>query len=321
MQSFHARQLLIISSTFTLAACQDASTAPRAPIGKNAVSAVVRGCFGGQPERQALSKLPVHSGAFGFELPTVIVTAQFPSGPLPWGIMQQMQFPLGYGADQAPCLGAAGETYSVDTLTVAPLEPEPVPDGVDPGWWYSLSPREQRALIAKAQLLMQLYPDRYKYIGAAINQVFRDKMLKAKVESRLRANDFGLVEDEGALLAGGIYGCMLYQNFVRDPEWILSNDETREFVISLVTAFAESEYATSPLRALRFGRNGAIGAALAQASANFGDCGWQIFNSVPSGRINISDPYGAAGGFPRPGGGTPPWQAPPDGPPPEWHDY
>ena len=320
MQSIHARKLLLISSTVALAACQDGTTAPREARGNNAVSAFVRGCAGLQPERQAVANLPANSGAFGFELPTVVITAQFPSGALPWDIMQQMQFPMNYGAEYAPCLNAPGQTYLVDTLNIAPLEPVPVPDGVDPGWWYALSPREQRAIIAKAQLLMLLNPNRYPNIGAVINQFFYDKMLRSKLNSRIRANDFGLVESEGAMLAGGIYGCMLYESFVTDREWILSNDETREFVISLVTAFAEAEYATSPLRALRFGRNGAVGAALAQAGANFGDCGWQIFNSIPGGSINILDPYDANGGSQRPGGGSPPPQTPPGGVPPGWNE-
>jgi hypothetical protein len=320
MYQNHARLLLTLSSTVVLVACQDGTTAPR-DIGRtNLVSASLSNCGG----TQAASEF--HSLGDGYPLPGVTVTATFPGGGgLPWNIMQQMQFPLGAGADRAPCLGTPQETYRVDTLYIAQMDTIPAPEGVDPGWWNSLSPREQRAILRLAQLYMQLNPNRYPYAGAVINQVFFQAIQNAKSDTRIRANDFQLPGFEGDMLAGGIYGCELYQRFVRAPDWLLSNDETREFVISMVTAFAEAEYTYAPLRALRFGRNGAIGAGLAQASATFGDCGWLIFNSIPGGSIVVTDPYtdGTVPPTPGGGGGRPPLPPAPEpgALPPGWYDF
>jgi hypothetical protein len=318
MHSNTARQLLLVSSTVALAACQDGLTAPQDSTRSGVTTPSIGACNGRQSERA------IHSFGDGYELPGVTVTATFPAGGnLPWSVMQQMQFPLNYGADAAPCLNAPQVTYIVDTLYIAPLAPLPVPPGVDADWWTALSPREQRAIMAKAQLYMLLNPHDYPNVSSVINQVFRNPMLKAKTDAKVRANDFGLPVHQGEMLAGGIYGCNLYQNFVTDPKWLLSNDDTRDFVITLVTAFAEAEFAYSPLRALRFGRNGAVGAALAQIDGLAGDCGWLIFNSIAGGSIDVADPYATPpSSTPRPASGAQQPALPPStGLPIGWQDF
>ncbi|HYW50130.1 MAG TPA: hypothetical protein VE861_05975, partial [Gemmatimonadaceae bacterium] len=126
------------------------------------------------------------------DLPLVTVTANYS----PWGTglgywaQRTMNFPGGYGAELAPCLSSQAATYSVDG-TVAPIyEPIPTPDGVDPNWWTLLSAREQHVLYAKAVYLSTTFPGYYPTIGAAINEVFRNRMLRSKVEAKYRANDF-----------------------------------------------------------------------------------------------------------------------------------
>ncbi len=317
MHSYTAGRLLVLSSAVVLAACQDAVTAPKVASRRTLVSPTIGACNGRQSERQVQSLGDINT------LGVVIITANYPGfggmfNGMPWEIMQRMRFPLNVGADQAPCLNAPDVTYTVDTLFVAPLDPLPVPEGVDPDFWNSLSPREQRAILAKAEVLMKLQPNRFPTVGAAIDSFFGKKITESKTRSKIRANDFGLGAQDGEMLAGGIYGCTLYRRFTQDPEWFLSAEDTFNFVLELITAFSEAEYAYAPLRAALFGRNGAIGSAMAAADAALTDCGWLVFNSVPSGRIKVTDPYSTPSGSAAPSPGSqqpslPPSSGLPDG--------
>jgi hypothetical protein len=316
MRSNSAERLLVLSSAVVLAACQDSVTAPRTDAHRAVIAQTFGGCSGWQSERQVQSLGDVYT------LGGVTVTANFPGFPgIPWNLLQQMQFPLNSGADLAPCLNTPDATFTVDTLFVAPLDPLPVPEGVDPDFWKDLSPREQRALLARAELLVRLNPGKYSSVGDAINRYFKGIILHEKAESKIRANDFRLAVKEGEMLSGAIYGCELYHAFVGSPDWFLSNDETLQFVIELITAFAEAEYAFSPLRAILFGRNGAIGAAMAAAEAASSDCGWLAFNSIPSGRVRVTDPYSTSPVVPAPAPGSQQPTLPPEtGLPLGWWD-
>ncbi len=309
-------------TAITLAACSDGPSSP-VDIGRGKRLATIGdGCGTIMAQRvvptptQASPSLSVSTPP---TLPVVVVTASFPSAGLPWNVMQQMQFPLNAGAQQALCLNSPLATYRAETLYVAASDPIPAPDGVDPNFWASLSPREQRALIARAKQLMELYPNKYPTIGSTIDAFFKQKMLPAKFEAKLRGIDFLGGTSEAEMMAGGVYGCLLYQRFVRDPDWFLSNRETLELVTELVTAFAEAEFASFPLRAVQFGRNGVFGAAMAQSDPYGSECGRLVFDSIPSGRIDVRDPYStpSAGATPPPGNPNyspaPPFTGGPDG--------
>jgi hypothetical protein len=312
MRSFLPAQVVTLCSAALLVACTDGTVAPLSkPL--SGVSISPGSCGAVRPERQSLTTPP--------SLAPVTITATYSGGGLPWNVMQQMQFPLNYGADQAPCMNTPSMTFIAETLYVAAHDTVPRPDGVDPGFWDSLSARERRVLVAKALEYMRQYPDKYPTVGSAINSIFADMILRTKANAKVRANDFYGLNPDGELFAGGVYGCLLYQRFARDPDWFLSNNETLAFVIDLVTAFAESEFATSPLRGLRFGANGVFGAAMAKADGYGLDCGSMIFQSIPGGRIIVTDPY-ADGRPSQPGPSSPPPapQPPPGGLPIDWYD-
>jgi hypothetical protein len=317
MRSMHAGAVAVLCAV-GLTACQDGPLAPRDA--RPTIAASLGGCADPQPSRAGFGGT-VQS--FDFPPGTLIaitVTATFnPLAGLPWGALQQMQFPLGYGADRAPCLNTADVSYQAEAQAAAAPDPVPVPAGVDAEFWNSLSPREQRVLLKVAEDYLRLNPGRFPSVGAVINNVFKEPILRNKADAKVRANDFfGGNAASAEQMAGGIYGCQMYRELSRDHNWFLSNDETLRFVIDLVTAFAEAEFAWSPLRGLQFGRNGAFGAAMAQQYSGTLDCGQLVFNSIPDGRIRVTDPSPSSG--PPSGGGTPS-QPPQGGLPPGWYDY
>lgn len=322
MRSFRTGQLLVMCSAGVLAACQDGVTAPRSAAGP-IVSASVNTCGGLQAQRAGVSGRQLGPTAFGStsipQLAGVTVTASF-SG-LPWNIMQQMQFPMGSGADRAPCLNSPVAMYVVDTVYRGVVEPVPVPPGVDATWWTSMSPREQHAVMDAAERMRAMNSGRYSSIADVINRFFRDKIGNAKHDSRLSGTDYMSTPETAELFAGGVYGCLLYRRLVTDPQWFMSNDATLSFAMNLVTAFAEAEFVTSPLRAMTFGRNGIVGAAMAHADPYGLDCARMVFDSIPGGRISITDPYAAQGAPPGGGGGWAPPPAPEPSLPPGWYDY
>ena len=104
------------------------------------------------------------------------------------------------------------------------------------------------------------------------------------------------------LLAGGVYGCALFQDFVRDQYWHLSRAESLQLVLSLVAAFGESNYASRPQLALLFGRNGAFGAGIGATEGAYVDCGSSVFQAISTGKIIVRDPYDTGTpSTPRPG--------------------
>ena len=321
MQSFKIGQLLMVCSAGMLAACQDGVTAPRPTTG-SMLSASVNACGGLQAQHAGVSGSRIGTTLAGStsipQLAGVTVTGNYLG--LPWNVMQQMQFPMGHGADNAPCLNSPFATYVVDTTYVRVVDPVPVPEGVDEGWWNSLSPREQRAMMDAAQQMLQLHPAVYSSIGDVINRFFRAKIVGAKYDARLIGSDYTSTPATGELFAGGVYGCLLYRRLVSDPQWFMSNDATLSFAMNLVTALAEAEFWSSPLRAMTFGRNGIVGAAMAHADPYGRDCARMVFDSIPGGRISITDPYSALVLPPGGGGYTPP-RPPEPTPPPGWYDY
>ncbi len=305
---FAQGRLPLLCVAAVLAACQNDPLAPDATVRPQVLSLSGASCANVQPSLALPSSTPP-------ELAGVRVTATYTG--MPWDIMQQMQFPLHYGADRAHCFNSPEVSYTAETVYVAEPDPIPAPPGVNAEWWAALSPREQRALLKYADELMRLNPSRYPYAGAAINQVFEESMLNAKTKAKLRAIDYFGVSQETELFAGGVYGCTLYQSFINQSNWAFSNNQTLDMVIELVTAFAEAEFVARPYRGLAFGRNGAVGVAMAAADGFGSDCGQMLFNSIPGGRITIIDPY-AAPPSSGPGGRTP--QPPPDGLPEDWRD-
>ena len=312
-------RLMTLVGAATLVACQDSPTSPRDGVRLQVQSLSGGPCGNLESSRiQSMTTPPTLAG--------VTVTANFPGAVtgLPWNILRQMEFPLNSGAGSAPCLNSPEVTYIPETLYVAPEPDIPAPEGVNAEWWASLSPRERKALLNRAEEVMRLYPNRYSDIGSVIARVFEPIMLPAKVRAKIRAIDFYGGSQEAELFAGGVYGCALYQNFVRSDNWHLSNAETLDFVIDLVTAFAEAEFAFTPLRGLRFGRNGTFGAAMAAQDGSFSECGRMLFDSVPGGRIDLTDPYFGPHTPPPPvgppGGGYYAPPPPPDGNPIGWYD-
>lgn len=317
-----AGRLLALCGAVTLTACQEGLTAPtqraQATFG-NSCTGVLDARIGRPSHSQTTANLSISTPP---QLAGVTVTANY-SG-LPWNIMQQMTFPLNSGAEYLPCFNSPSTTFVAETLYISAQPDIPTPEGVDAEWWASLSPRERRALMKLAQELLVLYPDRYGKVSSVIIDVFERPMLRAKVMAKVRAADFFGGGQEAELFAGGVYGCTLYQEFVGQDNWHWSNAHSRDIVIDLVTAFAEAEFTTRPLRAMLFGRNGAIGAAMA-AQSDYGiDCGRLIFDSIPGGRIDVTDPYLTPRTSPTPptspGGGYQPPLPPSDGNPPGWMD-
>lgn len=302
-------RLLFLAGATVLGACRNDPMAPAAEVNPDVRSLSGGPCQNLQPTRVLPSSTPP-------TLAGVTVTATFTG--LPWDIMQQMRFPLFYGADRAACLNSPTVSYVAETLYVADAAAIPAPEGVDEEWWSALSPREQKALLRYAEEMIRLYPDRYAKPGSVIRQFFEQSMLRAKVRAQVRATDYFGASQETELFAGGIYGCTLYQDFVQRSDWVLTNNQTRDLVVELVTAFAEAEFLTRPYRALAFGRNGAVGAAMAAQDGFGSDCGQMLFNSIPGGRITVTDPYAPPPPLAPGGPFTPPPR--PDGPPTDWMD-
>jgi hypothetical protein len=205
---------------------------------------------------------------------------------LPFNITQLMTFGAGANLSPLPCLQSSGECYTVSAAEVIP--PIPAPDGVDPNFWAGLSPREKRALIKWAETFMKLH-DSYRTVGAVISQHFEQQLSTLKARSKIRAMDFYGASPQGELLAGAVYGCMLYRNYVGDPYSPFANSDVQEFASSMVAAFGEAQYTNRPLFGLRFGRNGAFGAGLASVDRSGIDCGSLTFQAV-GGAIVVSPP-------------------------------
>lgn len=309
MRTSHAGAVLMLCAA-GLSACTEG---PVAPLRDGLpVAPSIATCDGGQSAATRID------AGFDYTLSRVTVTGVFTG--IPWNIFQSMHFPLGSGADGAACLNEASVNYGV-TYTTEPMpEVVPPPAGVDLDFWNSLSPREQRKLLAMAEEYMRLYPGRYQTLGSIINNVFRERILRSKTGSKIRAMDYFGSSESAEQLAGAIYGCELYREFARDQTWIGSKDETLRMTIDLVTAFAEAQFAREPLRGIQFGRNGVYGAAIAAEYVGSLDCGTLAFNAVNDGRIRVTDPY-AASGVPGGGGGTVPTQPPTPSLPPGWYDY
>lgn len=318
MRMMKVGQWLLGCGTLTVvAACSDAPTAPIDPR-PSPVSANIGGCGGIQQSGAAPARAAQAGSVQSASVPIAGVTITATYNPwstgLGYWLNSRFNYPAGYGAELAPCLSSDVAGYAVDDAVPAIYLDIPAPPGVDPGVWASLSIRERHILMAKAREMVEVNSGRYPNIGAAINALMEEKILPNKVDARYRARDFLSNPDEQDMLAGAVYGCMLYNAFARDPLWHLSNDATLTFVVDLATAFAESQYITQPLRGLQFGRNGAVGAAMAQNSYG-SDCGWLAFQSISSGRVKVTDP------MPAPGGGGPrggPGGGPPDDMP-EWY--
>ncbi len=302
-------RLLFLVGATALGACRNDPVAPAAAVNPHVVSVYGGPCGDLQPTRVLPSSTPPM-------LAGVTVTATFAG--FPWDLMQQMRFPLYYGAGRANCFNSPTVSYVAETLYVAGDTPIPAPDGVAEEWWAALSPREQKALLRYAEEMIRLYPDRYSKPGSVIRQFFEESMLRSKARAQVRATDFFGASQETELFAGGIYGCTLYQDFVQRADWVLTNNQTRDLVVELVTAFAEAEFRARPYRALAFGRNGAVGAAMAAQDGHGSDCGQMLFNSIPGGRIVVTDPYAPTPPS-APGGQFSPHPRP-DGPPGAWLD-
>lgn len=309
------RTILAMTGLVTLAACQDGPLQPTDP-GLDRAQLDIGGNCGNAMAARA------HSFTDPTRLPGVTVTGTFPGygTGLPWNVIQQMNFPLQSGARQAPCMNSGVVTYVAETLYVAPLEPTPRPEGVGEEFWASLSEREKRALLQSAELYLRLYPNANKTPGRVITEVFEQPMLRAKALAQRRATDFLGASQGTELMAGGVYGCMLYQEFTDGYSWFLTNQETLQLVTDLVTAFAEAEFRFSALRGMQFGRNGVFGAALAYNDPNRSECGQMVFNSIPGGTIDIGDPNAPRTTTPPGGGGNQPPLPPENGLPPGWMD-
>jgi hypothetical protein len=283
-----------------LVACAEA---PVAPAPTRDVLPTYGWCHPDLMTRAARVPSPVNGVSLntGGTLPGVMVTANYSGASfgIPFNLIQTMNFGAGTNLGPVQCGGAVGESYVVVDATFEP-EPLPVPDGVDPNFWRELSPREQRTLLKWAEAVMRQFPGSYRSVGAVITERFGTQIQTVKTTAKIRALDFLTNPTASELLAGGIYGCMLYRRYSRDPWSLFSNAEVLELASSLTAAFGEAQFARRPLIGLRFGRNGAFGAGLAAADAQNTDCGWLVFRSVGTA-ILVTDPYDGSGG--QPGGG------------------
>jgi hypothetical protein len=310
------RYVVVLSGLVALAACQDSDLAPMEP-GQERVRLDIGGNCGNE---MAASALPASDPP---RLTGVVVTATFPgfATGLPWNVIQQMQFPLQAGAHQAPCMNSDVETYVSETLYVADADPIPRPDGVSEEFWASLSEREKRALLERAELWLRIHPNANKSVGIVISEIFEQPILRAKALAKRRATDFLGASQATELMAGGVYGCLLYREFKDDYSWFLSNQETLQLVADLVTGFGEAEFRYDALRGARFIRNGVFGAGRAFNDTERTDCGQMIFNSIHTGAIDVRDPRASREPSPTPPGSGGYVPLPPEnGLPPGWMD-
>ncbi len=303
-----------------LTACADSPVAPGDGMPRqHGPSLDASGCGGGLDMKTAVMPPGSASGVslrpgWGQPIAGVTVRATFSGASfgLPFNITQMMTFAGGGNMAPLPCFEAQGESYEVTALEV--IEPIPAPDGVDPNFWVALSPREKRALIKWAETYLRLH-DGYRSIGSVIAERFEQQLGTMKARAKIRAMDFYGGSQQGELLAGAIYGCMLYREFIGDPYSPFANDDAQEFASSMVAAFGEAQFTSRPLVGLRFGRNGAFGAGLASIDRSGIDCGTLAFQAA-GGAIDVNDPYGGRAPAPPAHGGVPPDQGgtPPGGP-------
>lgn len=300
MERLSAGPWLAACGVLMLAACADDPTGVppnRAP------SASFSSCNGEASAR-------VVSASVSNPLPVWTVRATFSAASLgiPFDLVTSMNFPSSVNIGPVPCLNTSETTFSTEAALADTL-PLPVPSGVDPDFWSTLSPREQRALIKWAEAMMQMNPAKYNSLGSVIAQYFRETLTELKAKSKIRAMDYFGGTIKGELLSAGIYGCMLYRRFAHDPYSPWSWAESLQLSADLVTAFGEAQFANRPLTGLLFGKNGVYGAGLASADYSNIDCGYLVFTAVNAGRISVLDPYGSSGS-----GSANPLLPPPQGP-------
>jgi len=276
-----------------LTACAESSVAPVPPQDGLTLFTSNTSCGGAQQSKTA--SVPSGSAGdvtlrwgWGQPIGGVTVRANFSGASfgLPFNITQLMNFGAGANLTPLPCLESTGESYSITAAEFMP--PIPAPDGVDPNWWAGLSPREKRALIKWAEAFMKLN-DSYRTVGSVIAERFEQQLATLKARSKIRAMDFYGGTPQGELLAGAIYGCMLYRNYVGDPYSPFANSDVQEFASSMVTAFGEAQFTRRPMFGIRFGRNGAFGAGLASVDRSGIDCGTLMFQAV-GGAIIVTAP-------------------------------
>ena len=323
---------MVVCGAAALAACTDGPTSPFARSVERGVSASIGNC-GGVMDQSAFQSLndppPPMLGA-------VTVRADFTSSAgLPWNVMQQMQFPMGAGGERALCLNDAHAAFTVDTVYLPADTAVATPAGVDPNFWTSLSPREQMALLKYAQEIQSLRPMTYSSPGQVITAKFQDVMLRIKSQAHTRARDFFSEERKAEQFAGALYAAMLYREWASDPQWPFTNATTLEIASTLSAAFAEAQFAATPLRAIQFARNGALAAGLVHSDYLNRDIGQLLFSEVGSGMIRVDDPYQTGQGGSGGGRYTPPpppqdpgsprqpgwWEDPGSSLPPGWWDY
>ena len=282
-----------------LAACTEA---PVAPVPERDVLASYGPCGVELMTTVGASSAPMNDVSLSTGVPirgmTILATYSGATFGLPFSLVQAMNVGPRSNLGSLSCLAGPGESFAVTEPDVE-LDRLPTPDGVDPTWWTGLSAREQRVLLKWADAIMKQYPGSYRSVGAVITERFQGRIEPLKTQAKLRALDFLSDPREAELLAGGIYGCLLFQQYSRDPNSPFSNAEVLELASSLTGAFGEAQFVRRPLTGLRFGRNGAFGAGLAAADGYGADCGWLTFRAI-GGAILVTDPY--ANGATPPGG-------------------
>lgn len=284
MRMSGAKWVTMVAGAVVMAACAES---PVAPEPERTASAAFSSCYGGLLTKASADRPGGIALSWGYPISGITIVASYPGGAfgLPFNMLQRMNY--GPGTNFVGCAGDVDATYAVSEQVVQ--EPLPVPAGVDAEWWTSLSPREQVALLEAAQRIMSLNPGQFKSSGEVIRTFFQPVLPATKQQAKIRAMDYYGGSVSGQLLAGGIYGCLLYRKYQYDPYSPIANRDLFDFVSNLVAAFGEAEFASHPLTGLRFGRNGIAGAALARNDAT-SDCGFLVFQDV-NRTVNVRDPY------------------------------
>jgi hypothetical protein len=284
-----ATRLAVLSAALILGACRADETPQTAPELTTTIGrAFVPRCS--SPDQVRAGMPPATSTFFG-DLPGQTITATFRPFTFSsfWVFTYSFSLP-GMDDDALFCIGSPAATFQPGPP--APVyAATPTPAGVDAAYWTALPTRVQHALSAYARSLAQSGTIGARSESGVINDVLRPAIELAEFSGQYGAQRFvsGTIESE--LLAAGIMAAELHAALMRQSVFGSDSDAIKTMVAELLIGFGEARYQGAPLRALQYGRNVVVGAAVASRSPQHTDLPAAVFAAVGPDGITITDPY------------------------------